>query len=88
MLKGLKDSGRLRLTLFLIAVSLFCVALSVCRVFLAGTYEYLFLNWNLFLAFLPWFLTSVVVLRKVRSRMPLSSSWESGSSSFPIASIC
>jgi uncharacterized membrane protein len=69
--KSLKDSGRMRLTLFLIAVSLFCIALSVCRVFLAGTYEYLFLNWNLFLAFLPWFLTSVVVLRKVRSRIAI-----------------
>ena len=70
-MKSLKDSGRMRLTLFLIAVSLFCIALSVCRVFLAGTYEYLFLNWNLFLAFLPWFLTSVVVLRKVRSRIAI-----------------
>jgi len=68
MLKGLRESGRLRLTLFLIAFSLFCVALSVFRVFLAGTYGYLFLNWNLLLAFLPWLLTSVVVIRKVKSR--------------------
>lgn len=70
-MKSLRESGRLRLTVFLIGVSLFCVALSVCRVFLAGTYEYLFLNWNLFLAFLPWLLTSVVVLRKVRSRIAI-----------------
>ena len=71
MLKSLRESGRLRLTGFLFGVSLFCVALSVCRVFLAGTGEYLFLNWNLLLAFLPWLLTSVVVLRKVRSRIAI-----------------
>jgi len=71
MLRSLRESGRLRLTFFLAAFSLFCVALSVFRVFLAGTYGYLFLNWNLFLAILPWLLTSVVVLRKVKSRVAI-----------------
>jgi uncharacterized membrane protein len=71
MLERLRESGRLRLTVFLLVVSLFCVALSVCRVLLAGTFGYLFLNWNLFLAFLPWLLTSVVVLRKVKSRIAI-----------------
>jgi uncharacterized membrane protein len=71
MVKSLRESGRLRLTVFLFVVSLFCIALSVFRVFLAGTYGYLFLNWNLFLAFLPWLLTSVAVLRKVHSRIAI-----------------
>ena len=71
MSKSLRESGRLRLTVFLFVLSLFCVILSVCRVFLAGTYGYLFLNWNLFLAFLPWLLTSIAVLRNVKSRIAI-----------------
>lgn len=71
MLKSLRESGRLRLTVFLFAVSLFCVILSVFRVFLTGTYGYLFLNWNLILAFLPWLLTSVAILRKVKRRLTI-----------------
>jgi uncharacterized membrane protein len=71
MVKSLRESGRLGLTFFLIAVSLFCVGLSVFRVFLTGTDGYLFLNWNLFLAFLPWLLTSVVILRTVKSRIAI-----------------
>jgi len=69
--EGFRKSGRRRLTVFLIVVSVFCVVLSVCRVLLSRTYGYLFLNWNLFLAFLPWLLTSVAVFRKVKSRIAI-----------------
>jgi uncharacterized membrane protein len=69
MLNRLRESGRLGLTVFLLVLSLYCVLLSALRLLYTGTHRYLFLNWNLFLAFLPWLLTSVAVLRNVKSRM-------------------
>jgi len=71
MLKRLKETGRLELTAFLIVVTAFCVLLSVSRVLFTGTAGYLFLNWNLLLAFLPWLLTSLAVLRRVTSRLAI-----------------
>jgi uncharacterized membrane protein len=71
MLDGLRESGRLRLTAFLVVDSAFCVMLSVFRVFLTATFGYLFLNWNLILAFLPWLLTSIAILRKMKNRIAL-----------------
>ena len=71
MLGSLRESGRLGLTLFLFIFSLYCVMLSGFRLFYTHTYGYLFLNWNLFLAFLPWLLTSLAVLRKVKNRIAI-----------------
>jgi uncharacterized membrane protein len=71
MLTSLRESGRLRMTVFLLAISIFCVALSAFRVLYTHTHGYLFLNWNLFLAFLPWLLTSLARLRKVRDRIAI-----------------
>jgi uncharacterized membrane protein len=68
MFASFKESGRLRLTVFLLVTSVYCVLISVFRFLYTGTNGYLFLNWNLFLAFLPWLLTSIAVLRKVKSR--------------------
>ena len=69
MLKSLRQSGRMGLTVFLLAISIFCIALSAFRVIYTRTNGYLFLNWNLFLAFLPWLLTSLARLRKVKNRI-------------------
>lgn len=71
MLNRLRESGRLRLTVFLFVFSMYCVMLSAFRFFYTGTHRYLFLNWNLFLAFLPWLLTSLAVLRNVKSRIAI-----------------
>jgi uncharacterized membrane protein len=71
MLDRLRERGRLRLTVFLFAVSTYCVMLSAFRFLYTGTYGYLFLNWNLFLAFLPWLLTSLAILRNVKSRVAI-----------------
>jgi uncharacterized membrane protein len=71
MLYKLKASGRLRSTLFLFVVSVYCVMLSVFRLFYTGTHTYLFLNWNLFLAFLPWLLTSLAIIRNVKNRIAI-----------------
>ncbi len=71
MLNGLRESGRLNYTVFLFAISLYCIMLSAFRFFYTGTHRYFFLNWNLFLAFLPWLLTSLAVLRNVTSRVAI-----------------
>ena len=71
MIRSLRETGRLRLTVFLLAISLYCVALSVFRLLYTHTYGYLFLNWNLFLAFLPWLFTSLSITRNVKSRVAI-----------------
>jgi uncharacterized membrane protein len=44
-------------------LSMLCIGLSLFRCFYSGTRGFLFLNWNLFLAFIPWALTSFTILR-------------------------
>jgi uncharacterized membrane protein len=64
MIQKLRDFGRMKMTLLLVAMSFFCVGLSLFRFYITETNVFLFLNWNLFLAFIPWMLTSFWVLRK------------------------
>jgi uncharacterized membrane protein len=71
MLKRLRESGRLTLTVFLIAISAYCGILSVFRLLLTQLHSYVFLNWNLFLAFLPWLLTSLAVLRNMKNKVAI-----------------
>jgi uncharacterized membrane protein len=71
IIDSLKETGRFRLTVFLFAISLYCVVLSALRLYYSRTYGYLFLNWNLFLAFLPWLLTSLSILRKVKNLLAI-----------------
>lgn len=54
MFHQLIDSGRRRTTLFLLCMSVFCFSLSAVRYYFTGSGLFLFLNWNLFLAFIPW----------------------------------
>lgn len=55
-------SGRLTLTLWLAAMILYCFGLSLFRCVATGTWTCLYLNWNLFLAGIPWMLTTYIVL--------------------------
>lgn len=63
MLKTLKEKNRLQETLFLGALTLSCFAFSIFRLVYTDTRVFLFLNWNLFLAFIPWALTSLAILK-------------------------
>lgn len=58
MLTALKRSGRLNEVLLMSSLSFLCFSLSVFRVFYTKSTLYLFLDWNLFLAFIPWALTT------------------------------
>ncbi len=63
MLKQLKESKRFNETIFLGVLTLSCFSFSIFRFLYTDTKVFLFLNWNLFLAFLPWLFTSVAILK-------------------------
>jgi uncharacterized membrane protein len=63
MIKQLTDSGRLKITALLTAMSAFAFTLSVARFYFSETTLFLFLNWNLFLAFIPWAVSSMIILK-------------------------
>ncbi|MCL1815765.1 MAG: DUF1361 domain-containing protein [Treponema sp.] len=64
MIKWLKETDRYSETVFMAMLSLFCLCTSVFRRFYSGNGEFfLMLNWNLFLAFVPWALTSVSFIK-------------------------
>lgn len=63
MLQQLKEHNRLHETLFMGAMTLCCFGFFVFRVFYSRTLAFLFLNWNLFLAIIPWLLSSLATIR-------------------------
>ena len=63
MLDKLKSTNRLHEFLFMGGLSLFCFSLSIIRVICSDTKLFLFLNWNLFLACIPWILTTWLIIR-------------------------
>jgi len=62
MLYKLKQYGRFELSLLLAGMTLFCFALLAFRLQATGTKMYIFLYWNLFLAFIPWAMSSLVMV--------------------------
>jgi uncharacterized membrane protein len=59
--------------LLLAAMTLFCVALCITRIVITGEINYFFLNWNLFLAFVPLGVTVLFELL-VKESSPLAKS--------------
>lgn len=62
MYKQLIKTNQFQISLFMGVLSVFCFGLSLFRVEMSGTKHFLFLNWNLFLAFVPWALTVVLTM--------------------------
>jgi len=62
MLKLLREHKRLNETRFIAILIFICVSLSIFRVLYTGRHSFLFLNWNLFLAFVPWVFSSIAVM--------------------------
>jgi uncharacterized membrane protein len=62
MLKQLKLYDRLNETWFLGISSALCFSFSIFRLIYSDTRVFLFLNWNLFLAFVPWFLSTILII--------------------------
>lgn len=63
MASNIKPKDLFREAIFLSILSLASLAIYLFRVVNYETYFYLFLNWNLFLAALPWILTAITLLR-------------------------
>lgn len=63
MLKILREKNRLNEAIFMGILTLFCFGFSLFRFVYTDTKIFLFLNWNLFLAFIPWSLTSLVIVK-------------------------
>ena len=63
MLKNIRESGRLNEIIFMSVLSLICFSLSVFRYIYSDTKTFLFLNWNLFLAFIPWLLSTLLFIK-------------------------
>lgn len=64
LLKRLKESQRIEEMIWMGTFSLFCFSISIFRFLYTDTKVFLFLNWNLFLAFVPWGIASLMVLNK------------------------
>jgi uncharacterized membrane protein len=62
----LLQEDRAKIALFLFGMSAFCFSMSVFRFMVSGTPLFLFLNWNLFLAFIPW--AAATIISKWRRR--------------------
>jgi len=63
MLRKLKNTNRLNEVLFMGGLSLLCFSLSIIRCLYSNTNVFLFLNWNLFLAFIPYLLTTWLIIQ-------------------------
>jgi uncharacterized membrane protein len=63
---------RLKLSILLATMSIFCFSISIMRYWITDTKVFLFLNWNLFLAFIPWLISSIIKVRKINNRISLA----------------
>lgn len=71
MIKTLKDNDRFEVTVLLVLMTLFCFSLSIFRYYISETKVFLFLNWNLFLAWIPFLISSFLRTGHRRSRFLL-----------------
>lgn len=62
LIADLKRTKRWNETLVLFSFSTICLLLSIVRVFASSSKMFLFLNWNLFLAFIPWALSTLLII--------------------------
>lgn len=72
MFKYVRDVFSIRSTWVLLSLSVFSILLTVVRVFVTGNSMFLFLWWNLFLAFIPWSIATLVRVRQIQNRWILS----------------
>ncbi len=62
MLIAFKQNGKLNEVTFLAFTSIFCFTFSAFRLLYTGSKLFFFLNWNLFLAFVPWIFSSFLII--------------------------
>jgi uncharacterized membrane protein len=72
MLKYVKEVFAIRSTWVLFLMSLFSIGLTLVRYAITGTPAFLFLWWNLFLAFIPWSIATFVRVKEIHNRWALA----------------
>ena len=65
----LKNLFSLKSTFVLMYLSLFSLALTVARIAFTQKNVFLFMVWNLFLAFVPWLLSSFLYFHKIKNNL-------------------
>ena len=63
MIDLLKKHNKLNETLFMGTITVFCFSFAIFRYIYTGSITFWFLNWNLFLAFIPWVLSTLATIR-------------------------
>lgn len=53
-----------KLNILIVILSIYCISLLLLRIKIANSFFYLFLVWNLFLAYIPFFLSSIILQNK------------------------
>ena len=71
MIKRLFSSSRLNFTISIFLLGAFSFVLYLCRVIYTGSFEFLFLNWNLFLASVPFVISSIIILNDLQRNKKL-----------------
>lgn len=62
MIKKLKETNILQMGLLVAGISAFGTAMVIFRIYKTGSMHFLFLIWNLFLAGIPWIISSILIL--------------------------
>lgn len=70
-MKNLIESSGFKINALLIMMTIFCFSLSAFRYYISDTKVFLFLNWNLFLAWIPLLLSSFILAFRIRSTISL-----------------
>jgi uncharacterized membrane protein len=65
------ESSRFKISILLILMTIFCFSLSAFRYYISDTKVFLFLNWNLFLAWIPLLLSSFILAFNIKSKISL-----------------
>ncbi|GAB0156410.1 DUF1361 domain-containing protein [Chryseobacterium sp. Alg-005] len=71
MIQKLIKHQRLEISLLLLLMTIFCFSLSIFRYYISETKVFFFLNWNLFLAWIPLIITSFALIFHIKSKISL-----------------
>ncbi|MFM2049104.1 MAG: hypothetical protein RI955_1652 [Bacteroidota bacterium] len=63
MINQLKQTNRFNISVLLLTMCVFSFGLSVFRFMVTDSPLFLFLNWNLFLAFIPWCISTLMIIK-------------------------
>jgi len=70
-MRKIKEHPRLEIGFLLILMTLFCFALSIFRYYISDTKVFFFLNWNLFLAWIPLMISSFLLIFNIKSKISI-----------------